>query len=131
MRAIELAGVHRRQDELLDIATDEDGMPRSLAELVYDLAAEESLPPAYALALVACGVGVQELTAPESTDDESIQQDPPGWVAEADLTPAEIARERRLRASMRRLRAHIEKADSAEGAVDSFLAEPDVGHVTY
>ena len=82
MRAIEVAGVYRRQEELMDIAVTEDGLPRSFAEQVYDLSTEEDLPPAYGLALVAAGIGVEELVPPQSGDEESIQQDPPAWVTQ-------------------------------------------------
>lgn len=131
MRAIEVAGVHRRQEELMDIAVTEDGLSRSFAEQVYDLSTEEALPPAYGLALVAAGIGVEELVPPESGDEGSIQQDPPDWVTQGGADPAAIRRERMLRASIRRLRAHLERDGSAERAVDGFLAEPDVGQVTY
>lgn len=129
--AIEAAGVHRRHEELLEIAVHEDGMPLPLAEQVHELAHEEGLAPAYALALVAAGIGVQELTPPESGDDESIQQETPEWVVMGDISQAAIARERHLRASFRRFHAHIERDGSVETAVTNFLAEPDVGPITY
>ena len=113
MRAIEVAGVHRRQEELMDIAVTEDGLPRSFAEQVYDLSTEEDLPPAYGLAMVAAGIGVEELVPPESGDDVSIQQDPPDWVTSGGADPAAIRRERMLRASLRRLRAPPHRAVAA------------------
>jgi hypothetical protein len=130
-RAIEAAGVQRRHEELMSIAVEEDGIDAVLAEQVHALALEENLAPAYALALVATGIGVEELVAPESGDDDSIQQTAPDWVLEGDVSPASIARERRLRSSMRRLRHHLEEAGSAGDAVQRFLAEPDVGRVLY
>ena len=131
VRAIEAAGVHRRHEELMSIAVDQDGIDPILAEQVHALALEENLAPAYALALVATGIGVEELVPPESGDDESIQQSAPDWVLEGDVSPAAIARERRLRSSMRRLRHHLEEAGSASDAVQRFLAEPDVGQILY
>ncbi len=129
-KAIEAAGVHRRHEELMEIAV-ADGLELPLAEQVHTLALEESLAPAYALALVATNVGVEELVPPESGDEDSMQQATPDWVLEGDANPAAIARERRLRSSMRRLRRHLEEGGSAESAVERFLAEPDVGHVVY
>jgi hypothetical protein len=130
-RAIEAAGVQRRHEELLDIAVHDDGMPRPLAEQVHELAHQEGLAPAYALALVAAGIGVQELVPPESGDDESIQHDAPEWVLMGDVSQAALARERHLRAGMRRFRAHLERDGSVDVAVANFLAEPDVGPITY
>ena len=130
-KAIEAAGVHRRHEELLEIAVTEDGIPRPLAEQIHELAHEEGLAPAYGLALVASGIGVEELVEPESGDNESLQQSLPGWVEAADMSQASIARERHLRSSFRRLRAHLDRADSAEAGVRAFLDEPDVGPITY
>lgn len=130
-RAIEAAGVHRRHEELLDIAVQEDGMPLPLAEQVHEVAHQEGLAPAYGLALVAAGIGVEELVPPESGDDESVQQDAPEWVLVGSESQAAIARERHLRASFRRFRAHVDRDASIEAAVTNFLAEPDVGPITY
>jgi hypothetical protein len=130
-KAIEAAGVHRRHEELLEIAVTEDGIPRPLAEQVHELAHEEGLAPAYALALVATGIGVEDLVPPESGDNESLQQSLPGWVEATDMSQASIVRERHLRASFRRLRAHLDRAGSAEAGVRAFLEEPDVGPITY
>jgi hypothetical protein len=130
VRAIEIAGVHRRQEELIENAV-EEGVEVTFAEQVHALALEEGLAPAYALALVASGIGVEELVEPESGDDESIQQAPPDWVLTTETDPAVIARERRLRLSMRRMRSHLDRGDSAQSAVERFLAEPDVGHIVY
>lgn len=129
--AIEAAGVHRRHEELIEIAVNEDGMPVPLAELVHELAHEEGIAPAYALALVASGIGVEELVPPESGDTESLQQSLPGWVEAADMSQASISRERHLRSSLRRLRAHLDRADSAEAGIRAFLDEPDVGPISY
>ncbi|MEO5510657.1 MAG: hypothetical protein ABIV28_00690 [Longimicrobiales bacterium] len=129
-QAIEAAGIHRRHEELLETAGS-DGIDAAFAEQIHDLAEEEGLAPAYALALVASGIGVEELVEPESGDDESLQQSPPDWVVSAETNPAAITRERRLRMSIRRLRGHLEREGSAVRAVEGFLAEPDVGHISY
>ena len=129
-RAIEAAGVHRRHEELMEIAI-QDGVAVELFEQAHELANEEGLAPAYALALVASNVGVEELIAPISGDDESIQQTPPEWVATGDVSREAIKRERLLRAAFRRFRAHLERTISVEEAVKAFLDEPDVGPVVY
>jgi hypothetical protein len=131
VKAIEAAGVHRRHEELISIATGEDGMPLELAEQAHELAQQEGLAPAYGLALVASGIGVQELVPPESGDDESIQSAAPDWVLEGDVGRDAIVRERRLRSSFRRFRAHLDRATAVESATTEFLAEPDVGRITY
>jgi hypothetical protein len=130
-REIEAAGVHRRHEELMGVAVEQDGIDLAFAEQIHALALEEGLAPAYALALVATGVGVEELVPPESGDDESIQQSAPDWVLDGDVDPAAIARERRLRSSMRRFRRCLDEEGSADRAVERFVAEPDVGHITY
>ena len=129
--AIVAAGVHRRHEELVEEAVERDGVARDLAELAHELSHEEGLAPAYALALVASSIGVQELEAPSIGEDDTIQQSAPEWVLSADATPDEIGRERRLRSSIRRMRHHLERESSPEAAVESLLAEPDVGHIVY
>lgn len=129
--AIVAAGIHRRHEELVEDAVVRDGVDRDLAELTHELAHEEGLAPAYGLALVAAGIGVQELAAPVMGEDDSIQQAAPEWVLSADASSAEITRERRLRSSMRRLRHHLERESSPEAAVERLLAEPDIGHIVY
>jgi hypothetical protein len=41
----------------------------------------------------------------------------------------DIALERRLRATFRRLRTHLKEAPTTEAAVHAFLAEPDVAAI--
>lgn len=127
----EAAGVHGRHEELIDRAVERDGLSRELAEQVYALSEEESVPPAYGLALVASRIGVVEYTEPETHDDDSLQAAPPDWVSSRTTDPAAIARERHLRAGLRRLRAHLERADSAQRAFEGLLSEPDIGRVAY
>jgi hypothetical protein len=131
VRTVTLAGVQRRHEELMELAVNQDGLSRELAEQVHELAQQEGLAPAYGLALVASGIGVQELVPPESGDDESIQATAPEWVMSGDVSRDAIMRERHLRASFRRFRAQLERTTDAVAATTSFLDEPDVGRITY
>jgi hypothetical protein len=120
-------GVERRHEALMAWAEGELDLEREYAEQVYTLAEEEELEPIYAFHLVRCGVGVRELEVPEQdADDNSTQQTPPEWVAGETVELRDVALERRLRATFRRLRAHLKEAPTTEAAVRAFLAEPDV-----
>jgi hypothetical protein len=79
---------------------------------------------------VKSGLGVRELEEPEQDmDEEAVQQDPPDWVAEDVVEFQDVALERRLRASFRRMRAHLEDHSTPVEAVTAYLAGPDVGPV--
>jgi hypothetical protein len=119
-------GGERRRQELLEQATSDGTLDRALAEQVYDLGLEESIEPAYALALIRSGLLVRELVPPERAQDTA-QQDPPPWVAPEEPDSEAWKQERRLRASLRRLRAMVDREPDAARAVDAYLAEPDVG----
>jgi hypothetical protein len=124
------AGVERRHEALLERAEAELGLMRSYAEEVYGLAEEEGLEPSYAFLLVQCGVGVRELEEPKSDPEgDAVQQAPPEWVGRGNVKLADVEVERRLRATFRRLRSHLERAASPRQAVEAFLAEPDVGEI--
>ncbi|HEX7119296.1 MAG TPA: hypothetical protein VF212_10935 [Longimicrobiales bacterium] len=122
------AGRHRRRSELIDRAVEEDDVDADLAAEVYDLAREEGIEPAFAFELLRCGVAVRDIggEAPEAT---YTVRGYPNWIQ---ALPAEQARrERMLRTSFRRLRALLERSDSAEDALIAFAREPDVGEVDY
>lgn len=121
--AAQVRGAARRREELLAWATGDGGLSREAAEEVYDLAAEEALAPAIALALARGGFLVRELVSPEPAE-EAMQPDAPAWIRPAE--PDAIAHERRLRASLRRLRHMLERCSAPGAAVDAYLAEPDV-----
>jgi hypothetical protein len=124
------AARERRHEALMEWAEAELGLERGFAEELYALAEEEQLPPVHALLLVHCGVGVRELEEPpQDADEAAAQASPPGWVEAEQVEFADIALERQLRLTFRRFRARLEEAGSAVSAVESFLAEPDVGSV--
>jgi hypothetical protein len=118
----------RRREESIVWAEGQLGFERGFAELIYDTAREERLEPGFAFELVRCGVGVTPLAPP--SDDVAAIEGPPDWIAPP-AGRASADRERTLRASFRRLRGHLEGADSAEAALAAFVAEPDVGSVRY
>jgi hypothetical protein len=119
----------RRHEPLLEWAVAEVGLERGYAEQVYALAEEVELEPVYAFLLVRCGLGVIELEAPpEEGEDEgaAAQQAPPKWLDSGTVELDDITLERRLRATFRRFRGHLESAPDAASAVDAYAAEPDV-----
>jgi hypothetical protein len=124
------AAAERRHEALMEWAEGELGLARAWAEDVYALAEEVELEPVYAFLLVRCGIGVRELQQPvQDPDEEAVQQAPPDWVGADAVTLGDAALERRLRGTFRRMRAHLEQTATAAAAVESFLAEPDVGVV--
>jgi hypothetical protein len=118
--------VERRHEVLMEWAESE-GLERGYAEQVYALAEEENLEPLLALHLVRAGIGVRELEAPEQDMDEAAQQTPPEWVTEDVVELDDIALERRLRATFRRLRGHLEGETDLMAAVRRMLQDADVG----
>lgn len=118
----------RRHEALMEWAEVDLGLEREYAEQVYALAEEEELEPVYALHLVRSGIGVRELEEPEQDmAEEAVQQAPPDWVAEDAVELDDVVLERRLRASFRRLRAHLEESASPREAITEFLRGPDIG----
>lgn len=125
------ASVERRHEELMEWAEVELGLERGYAEQVWALAEEEKLLPIYGFLLIRCGVGVRELETPEQDETElAAQQEPPEWLEEEAVELDDVALERRLRSSFRRLRRHLEEAADAVSAAQAFMAEPDVGALT-
>lgn len=124
------AAHERRHEALMEWAEQDLGLDRDYAEQVYLLAEEEELEPVFAFHLVKSGLGVRELEEPDQDmDEEAVQQAPPDWVVEDSVEFEDVALERRLRASFRRLRAHLEDHSTPAEAVMVFLDEPDVGPV--
>jgi hypothetical protein len=113
----------RRRSELIEREVERQGMERELADLTYDLAAEEGLDPLLAFALIECGLLIRlEPPAPEAP---VVVEREPDWVHPSALVGTE--QERRLRLSFRRLRSLLEESDAPESALAAFAAEPDVG----
>ncbi|MBR9990989.1 MAG: hypothetical protein KFH98_14600 [Gemmatimonadetes bacterium] len=124
------AAHERRHEALMEWAESGLNLDREYAEQIYALAEEEELEPVYAFHLVQSGLGVRELEEPEQDmDEEAVQQAPPDWVAKDVVEFEDVVLERRLRASFRRLRSHLEDSATAAEAVAEFLREPDVGPV--
>ncbi|MEX2570998.1 MAG: hypothetical protein WD737_06810 [Gemmatimonadota bacterium] len=120
-----------RRSSILEEAQ-EDGLPRDLAELLYDIAGEEGLDPAVGYELVRTGLGV----APPAEGVSTVAQEPaadkylPPWMFPA-TPPDQLLRERMLRVSFRRLRGFLEAEEDIDEAFRKFAREPDVGHYGY
>jgi hypothetical protein len=124
-----LAGHERRRAELVDRAMADSGIAWDEAERVYDLAREEGLDPALAFELLHCGVLVREPAAPprQPEGDTLLEASPPEWIDPAStVPPPDAGRERRLRASFRRLRRLLEERGAPEEALVAYAEEPDV-----
>lgn len=116
------AGRENRREALVERA-EERGVDRTDAERAYDVALEEGLEPALALALVGEGISVQIFGgSPPAEATESVE---PEWI---DRPPSakEAGEERRLRETFRRLRSFLESEGDARRALDRFAREPDL-----
>jgi hypothetical protein len=122
------AAAERRHEPLMEWAEQELAIDREYAEQVYALAEEEELEPVYGFLLVRCGLGVIALEPPaQDADEAASQQAPPEWLGEETVELADVELERRLRASFRRFRSHLESAAAPVAAARAFVQEPDVG----
>lgn len=118
---------HRREP-LLQRA-DSLGVGRAVAERAYDLAVEEQLPPAYAIALAAAGVSVQPLESARP-DVGATEPSEPEWV-DRPPAPVQADQERRMRQTFRRVRSLLAESDSPRAALTAFAAEPDIEAFDY
>jgi hypothetical protein len=120
----------RRRSEVMADA-ESAGMPRELAELMYDVALEEGLDPGLAFELVRSGLGV--CPPPEGISNQSIAPATdkylPPWMFPA-TPPDHMMRERTLHLSFRCLRSLLESTHDVEEAFRQFANEPTVGHRT-
>lgn len=125
------AELERRRSDLMNDA-DEAGMPRELAELLYDVAREEGIDPALGFELVRSGLSVCPPDGGVSTETSAPATDKylPPWMFPA-TPPDRIARERALHTSFRRLRSLLERYHDVDQAFKQFANEPDVGHCGY
>ena len=119
----------RRREELVELAEEKLSLPREEAESIYDIAREENLEPALAFELVRAGLAVC-LPATEAGDAPVIDTGNPQWLETAP-PPAEADWERRLRATLRRMRGLVEKHADDDAALAAFVREPDVGACEY
>ena len=104
------------------------GLAPELAEMMYDVAAEEGLDPVLAYELVRSGLGVAPPAGgvANAADQPASDKYYPTWLLPASPTD-DVLRERMLRLSFRRLRSLLEvHADPAE-AFRLYAREPDVG----
>lgn len=121
----------RRLSEIVEEA-EADGMPRDLAERLYEVAREEGIDPALGYDLVRCGLGVAPPAEGVSNAPEAPVSDKylPEWMFPPTPTDA-MLRERMLRTSFRRLRSLLEEHEDVDEAFRAFANEPDVGSHGY
>lgn len=124
-----LGGAQEHRRDILVEAAEDRGLERAVTEQAYDIAREEGLDPAFGLALVLDRLSVQPLSSPRP-DVEASEANEPEWV-DAPPEPALAERERRLRQTFRRLRSHLQEADSPRVAVETFVREPDLEMYDY
>ena len=121
----------RRRVELVERAV-AAGHSVEFADLVYDIAEEENVDPAFAFELVLNRIGVRDLTEPnEDGWIETQVEAPPDWVAGDEPPPAAAAHERHLRLTFRRLRRKFEEHPAPRDALRAFAQEPDVEEIEY
>ncbi|HUE77709.1 MAG TPA: hypothetical protein VMM83_07185 [Longimicrobiales bacterium] len=121
------AGRENRRETLIERA-ESHGLDRGDAELAYDLALEEGLEPAYALAVVGQGIAVRNFGGSVSVDVREAVE--PEWI---DRPPSarDATREQRLRATFRRLRAFLDVEGTPREAIARFASEPDLESYDY
>jgi hypothetical protein len=120
----------RRRIDLIERAVAQ-GYSVEFADLIYDVAEQEALDPAFGFELVLNSIGVREL-APPNADSwvETQVEAPPPWVTQPDV-PAVAEHERQLRTTFRRLRAAFEDHPTPRAALESFASQPDVAEMKY
>jgi hypothetical protein len=118
--------VRRRMDVVEE--AQEEGMSPELAEMMYDVAAEEGLDPALAYELVRSGLGVAPPAGgvANAADQPASDKYYPTWLLPASPTD-DVLRERMLRLSFRRLRSLLETHADPDEAFRLYAREPDVG----
>jgi hypothetical protein len=122
--------LERRRIDLIEAVGKRSGVRPGVLGVAYDLALEVGLDPVLALEMVGCGVTVEELIEPEPVED-TLTPAPPEWIAPPFDSPDEVAFDRRLRLTFRRMRTCLEESADLESAITSFVAAPDVGPYAY
>lgn len=116
------AGREHRREALVERA-EAQGLGRGAAEQAYDLALEEGVEPAYALAVIGEGISVRIFSGGASVEAaESVE---PEWI-DRPPAPEDAGRERRLRETFRRLRSILELEPTPRDALTRFAREPDL-----
>jgi hypothetical protein len=125
------APISRRREDLVARAV-EAGYTLEFADLIYDVAEQENVDPAFAFELVLNRIGVRELAPPPADNWVETQVEaPPPWVTQPD-PPSVAEHERHLRVTFRRLRAAFEQhRDSPRDAIKAFVSQPDVAEMKY
>jgi hypothetical protein len=122
------ANDEQRREPLVERA-ESHGLERGLAERAYDLALEEGLPPAFAIAVTAAGVSVQPLESPRPEVGTTTSGEP-DWV-DMPPPPHQADVERRLRQTFRRVRSRLEEATTPRDVLAAFAREPDLESFDY
>jgi hypothetical protein len=121
-------GEEHRREPLIERA-ERQGLSRATAERAYDLALEESIPPACGIAVTVTGISVQPLESP-AADVQAVEASEPEWVDQP--PPAREAEvERRLRQTFRRVRSFLADSDSPRSAFAALAKEPDLEPYDY
>jgi len=122
------AGDEHRREPLVERG-EAHGLSRATAERAYDVAVEESLPPAFGIAVAAAGISVQPMDSPPP-DVRVSDPAEPEWV---DRPPEgrEADYERRMRQTFRRVRAFITDAPTPREAFAAMAHEPDLETFDY
>ena len=120
-------GTERRHTELAEEYTGR--VPTEVFELACDIANEEGIHESLVLEAIARNIGVLDLDA-EAGDDPAIDFSAPEWVNVSEPA-SRVQLERQVRVLARRLRHHLDAGRGASEGIRAFLAEPDIGYVTY
>jgi hypothetical protein len=125
----DLGGADELRRDALVARAEARGMARYDAEQAYDIAREESLQPAWGLAVVLEGISVQPLGS-SRPDVDAAEPSEPEWV-DAPPNPRQAERERRLRQTFRRLRSRFAEEADIRAAIDALCADPDLEAYRY
>lgn len=124
-----LGGEEEHRREVLVEQAEARGLGRPDGEQAYDIAREVGLKPVYGMAVMLEGVSVRPLSSPRP-DVGASEPNEPEWV-DAPPDPGLAERERRLRQTFRRLRAHLDEHAGRAEALEAFAQEPDLEAYDY
>lgn len=121
------AGREHRRQALIERA-EARGLDRADAERAYDVALEEGLEPAYALAVVGQGIAVQVFRSDGRARASGAVE--PEWI-DRPPDPSAAGQERRLRETFRRLRSILDQSPDLYHAFTTFGQQPDLEPYDY